>query len=66
MTLPHGLLGKCNAQNHLRCSGPSNFIDVADIPLAANHGVVRAVLVDPRAKPGRAHGERHSVIVAPT
>jgi hypothetical protein len=34
----------------------SNFIDAADIPLAAEHGVVRAFLVDPRAKAGRAHG----------
>src|ERR1700716_429327 len=28
----------------------SDLIDAADIPLAAEHGVVRAVLVDPRAK----------------
>jgi hypothetical protein len=35
----------------------SNFIDAADIPLAAEHGVVLAVLVDPRAKAGKAHGE---------
>jgi hypothetical protein len=35
----------------------SDFIDAADIPLAAEHGVVRAVLVNPRAKAGRAHGE---------
>jgi hypothetical protein len=33
----------------------SNFIDAADIPLAAKHGVVGAVLVDPGAKAGRAH-----------
>ena len=30
--------------------------------LAAEHGVVRAFLVDPRAKAGRAHGECHESI----
>jgi hypothetical protein len=37
----------------------SNFIDAADIPLPAEYGVVRAVLVDPRAEASRAHGECH-------
>jgi hypothetical protein len=43
----------------------SNFIDAADIPLAAEHGVVRAVLVDPGAKAGRAHCERHQLAPRP-
>ena len=42
----------------------SNFIDAADIPLPAEYGVVRAVLVDPGAQAGRAHGERHQSLVA--
>ena len=40
----------------------SHLIDAADIPLAAEHGVVGAVLVDPGAKAGRAHGECHESI----
>ena len=39
----------------------STFIDAADIPLAAEYSVVRAVLVVPGAKAGRAHGENHQV-----
>jgi hypothetical protein len=35
------------------------FVDATDIPLATEHGVVHAVLVDPGAKAGRAHGECH-------
>jgi hypothetical protein len=37
----------------------SNFIDAANIPLAAEYGVVPAVLVDPGAKAGRAELEGH-------
>ena len=33
------------------------LIDAANIPLAAEHGVVSAILVDPGAQAGRAHGE---------
>src|SRR4029077_14924177 len=37
----------------------TGFVNAADCPSAAVDGVVRAVLVDPGAKAGRAHGERH-------
>ena len=40
----------------------SDFLDAADIPLAAEHGIVGAVLVDPGAEAGRAHGECHESI----
>ena len=32
---------------------PAGLIDATDLPLAAVDGVVRAILVDPGAKPGR-------------
>jgi hypothetical protein len=37
----------------------SDFLDAADIPLAAEHGIVGAVLVDPGAEAGRAELEGH-------
>ena len=47
------------------CLAESNdrraFRSAADLPLAGKYGVVRAVLVDPGAKAGRAHGQSHRV-----
>ena len=40
------------------------LIDAANLPLAAEHAVVDAVLVDAVAKAGRAHGERHWLMPA--
>ena len=37
----------------------ARFVDAADLPLAGNDGVVRAVLVDPGAKSGWAEFESH-------
>jgi hypothetical protein len=37
----------------------ARLIDAADRPFATEDGVVRAVLVDPRAETSGAHGERH-------
>ena len=37
----------------------ANFVDAADIPLAAEHQVIRAVLVDLGAQPAWAHLEGH-------
>ena len=44
-------------KHHRRASAV--FIYSADTPLAAEHAVVDAVLVDAVAKAGGAHGERH-------
>jgi hypothetical protein len=56
MLMPAGHASDCALHN-----GPADFIDAADIPLAAEHGVVRAILVDPGAKAGRAELERHQI-----
>src|SRR6476469_1526615 len=36
----------------------ARFVDTTDLPLASKDGVIRAVLVDPGAEAGRAHGEQ--------
>jgi hypothetical protein len=64
MTRPECL--KRAAECNRRCPrAASNFIDAADIPLAAEYDDVHAFLVDARAEAGRAHGERHQLAPRP-
>ena len=47
-------------QNQAQTVGTAaGLVDATNIPLATVDGVVRAVLVDPGAKAGRAHGQSH-------
>jgi hypothetical protein len=55
-----GLLGKCNAQNHRKCSGPLELHRCGRYSTPRRiRCSPRAVLVDPGGKAGTAHGERH-------
>jgi hypothetical protein len=42
----------------------AGLVDATNIPSATVDGVVRAVLIDPRAEAGRAHGERHQSVTS--
>jgi hypothetical protein len=41
----------------------TGLVDAADLPLAAVDGIIRSVLVDPRAKAGRTEFEGHPLLL---